>query len=183
MTTAGEERFASIYRAHHRQVLAYCRRRANIDDVDDLAAEVFLTVWRKIDQAPTDDGTLPWLYRVAYLVFSNHWRSAGRRKKLEQKMQSIGMTSPEPISDQIVVRHELNEVLEAAKRLRPKDQEILKLSMWENLSTAEIAAVVGVEPNTAKQRLHRARKALIREHERISRKSQPSPAAQKGGEW
>lgn len=183
MPSAGEAQFEAIYGHHHRAVFAYCRRRSNPDEVEDLVAEVFTTVWRKIQDAPQPEDVLPWLYRISYLVMTNHWRSAGRRKKLTEKIESLGVSTPALIADQIVVRQELSEVLEAAERLKPRDQEILRLASWERLSSADIGSVLDITPNTAKQRLHRARKALIREHERIAKRTQPSPAAQEGGEW
>ena len=151
--------------------------------MDDVAADVFMTVWRRIDDAPHGDELLPWLYRVAYLSLSNRWRSAGRQKRLREKLAETGHEPSAIVHEQVVVRQELQEVLTAARRLRPQDQEILRLAMWESLSTAQIAAVFDIEPNTAKQRLHRARKALIKEHERMTQRSTTSPAARKGGEW
>lgn len=183
MTRSGEARFASLYETYHSHVAAYCRRRAAADQVDDLIAEVFLIAWRKIDDAPQGDEALRWLYRIAYLVLTNHWRRSGRTKRLHQKLESIGVAAATSLQEQVVIRDELREVLAAAGRLRPRDQEILRLSLWEHLSHNEIGAVLGIEPNTAKQRLHRARKALVREYEHMSRDSQFSPAAQKGGEW
>lgn len=176
-----EARFGAIYDAHNRTVLAYCRRRARIDEVEDLAAEVFATIWRKIDQAP-EDNALPWIYRIAYLVFSNHWRSLGRKRRLESKLQGLGVTVPDDLDDQVIIRHELREVLEAAAMLRPSEQEILRLALWEHLSHAEIGVVLDIDPNAAKQRLFRARQKLIKEHERVARKTENSPAAQEGGE-
>lgn len=183
MSVSKEQRFAAIYRAHSRSVLAYCRRRTNPDDVDDAAADVFMTVWRRIDDAPTGEDLLPWLYRVAYLSLSNRWRSAGRQKRLREKLESVGEPESALVHDQVVIRQELQDVLSAARRLRPQDQEILRLAMWESLSTSQIAAVFDIDPNTAKQRLHRARKALIKEHERMKQRSTTSPAALEGGGW
>lgn len=183
MTRSGEASFASLYETYHSHVAAYCRRRAEADQVDDLTAEVFLTVWRKLDDAPDGDEALRWLYRIAYLVLTNHWRGAGRKKRLREKLESIGVAATTSLQEQVVMRDELREVLEAARRLRPRDQEILRLSLWEHLSHDDIGAVLGIEPNTAQQRLHRARKALVREYERMTRKSQISPAAQEGGDW
>jgi RNA polymerase sigma factor (sigma-70 family) len=75
-------------------------------------------------------------------------------------------------------------VMEAAGRLRPQEQEILRLSLWEHLSHDDIGTVLGIEPNAAKQRLHRARKALDREHTRLTRtqRFRITPAANEGGE-
>lgn len=35
MSSDGEGCFASLYEKHHRKVAAYCRRRADFDQVDD----------------------------------------------------------------------------------------------------------------------------------------------------
>jgi RNA polymerase sigma-70 factor (ECF subfamily) len=180
---SSETRFASLYEIHHAKVAAYCRRRASADDVDDLTADVFLTVWRKIDQVPDGDDVLPWIYRVAYLVVTNHWRGTRRKRRLDSKLEAIGVVPRASLHDQVVLRQELREVMEAASRLRSQDQEILRLSLWEHLSHDAIGAVLGIEPNAAKQRLHRARKALVREHDRLTRtpRFQITPAANEGG--
>lgn len=183
MTRSGEARFLSLYETYRSHVAAYCRRRAAADQVDDLIAEVFLAVWKKIDDAPEGEEALRWMYRIAYLVLTNHWRGSGRKKRLHDKLESIGVEAAGSLQEQVVMRDELRGVLEAAQRLRPRDQEILRLSLWEHLSHNEIGEVLGIQPNTAKQRLHRARKALVREYEHMSKSSQFSPAAQEGGEW
>jgi RNA polymerase sigma-70 factor (ECF subfamily) len=175
--------FASLYERHEPQVAAYCRRRADADQVDDLVAEVFLTAWRKIDNAPDNEVVLRWLYRIAYLVLTNHWRSEGRHKKLRTRLESLGVQYRELVADQVVMRSELRDVLRAASRLRFRDQEILRLSLWEHLSHDEIAAVLDITANTAKQRLHRARGALVKEYGRITKSQEVTPAAWKGGEW
>ncbi len=183
LTPSEAEKFASIYESYHRHVYAYCRRRADIDQVDDLASEVFLTLWRKIETAPTGEDALKWLYQVAHLVLNNHWRGSNRKKRLEDKLQSISLDPTPLVHDQIAVREEVRQVLEAASRLRPRDLEILRLTFWEELSLDDIAEILGIKANAAKQRLHRAKKSLIKEYQRTSRQETASPAAQKGGEW
>lgn len=182
MIQAEATRFAALYESYFGQVYAYCRRRSSEDAVDDLVADVYLTVWRKIGNAPEGEDALRWLYRIAYLVLANHWRSAGRRRKLAQKLESIGVGSAPLLSDQVVVREEVRQVLEAARRLAPKDQELLRLASWEHLSMEDIAVILDVTANTVKQRLHRARTRLVREHQRSSRRNVNSPAALEGGE-
>ena len=182
MTQAEANRFAELYETYHRHVYAYCRRRSTADAVEDLVADVYLTAWRKISGAPDGEDALRWLYRIAYLVLTNHWRRTGRRRKLGEKLATIGMEPAPLIADQLIVREEVREVLEAAARLREDDQELLRLSLWEHLSMEEMAGVLGVNANTAKQRLHRARKRLAREHRRMTNKNAVSPAALEGGE-
>ena len=180
MTQGEAATFAHLYQTFYRNVYAFCGRRVDADSVDDLVADVFLTVWRRIADAPSGDGVLGWLYRISYLVASNHWRGTSRRKRLDEKLESIGIQPAPLVQDQVVVREQVLEVIAAAQRLRERDVEILRLSLWEHLSADEIGAVLDINSNTAKQRLHRARNNLVREYERTN-KNTATPAAQKGG--
>ena len=178
-----ETPFADLYQRYRSNVWLYCRRRVGADRADDAMGDVFLTVWRRIDECPEPDDALPWLYRIAYLTVSNHWRSSGRRLRLREKMSSLGVVPPTPIADQVVFREEVREVVSLLRQLRRADAEVLRLAAWEQLSTDQIASVLGVSSDAAKQRLSRARKRLTQVYEMKS--TMPfagSPAAQKGGE-
>ncbi len=61
---------------------------------------------------------------------------------------------------QVVRRSEDEEVLDALARLRPADREILRLSIWEELTNTEIAKVLEIEPHAVTMRLSRARDRL-----------------------
>ncbi len=176
-----DARFAEVYERHYRAVYAYCRRRTDADRVDDAVSETFLTAWRKIDQLPGDEVALPWLYAVAHRVLMHQWRSSTRRGRLEDRLATMGVETP-PLPDQHVVStQESRMVLEAASRLRRIDREILRLALWEELSHSEIAMVLDVRPDAARQRLSRALKNLTREFDRLEQKPSPTPVARKGG--
>jgi RNA polymerase sigma-70 factor (ECF subfamily) len=65
--------------------------------------------------------------------------------------------------DAIVVRRdEDSQVLSAIAKLKPDDQEVLRLSAWEALTAPQIAEVVGCSVSAAEQRLHRAKKRLAK---------------------
>ena len=179
MTQSEAALFRHLYESYYGHVFAYCHRRANADSVDDLVADVFLTVWRRLADAPTGEAELGWLYRIAYHHAGNLWRGASRQKKLGERLESIGIQAVPLVPDQVVVREQVREVLVAAQNLRARDVEILRLSLWEHLSSEDIAGVLDITPNAAKQRLHRARKNLVREFERTNRPA--APAVQKGG--
>lgn len=180
MTESGAALFRHLYESYSRHVFAYCRRRANADSIDDLVADVFLTVWRRIADAPTGDAELAWLYRIAFHHAGNHWRRASRQMRLEERLESIGIQTVPLVQDLIVVREDVRRVLAASQNLRERDVEVLRLSLWEHLSSEDIAAVLDITPNAAKQRLHRARNNLVREYERVHRSV--APAVHKGGE-
>lgn len=162
--SADDSRFVALYRAHYGHVYAYCRRRVSVEETDDLVADVFLAAWRRIDDTPEEDSVLPWLYRVAYLTASNHWRGLRRRRELREKLDSIGLTPVESVSDQVVERQEVRDALAILDQLPPQDKEIIKLSVWEQLSHDAIASVLDIKPETARQRLHRAKKRLAKQY-------------------
>jgi len=181
--TAGDTRFIEVYEQFYRHVYGYCRRRTSSDRVDDAVADTFLTAWRKIDEIPPGEECLPWLYGVAYRVLSHQWRGATRRRRLHDRLASMGAewhTGPE---DYIVVRHESQQVLEALARLKTTDQEILRLTTWEELAQKDIAMALGISAEAVRQRLYEARKNLAREYTRLEKKGNRTPAAQKGGAW
>lgn len=154
MTTTGTEaRFKEVFDAYYRAIFSYTARRVGRDAAADLTAEVFTTAWRRIEHLPTEPACLPWLYGVARKMVGNHQRALKRQRALHLKAvpstPSIGQSADDPI----VVRREL-------ERLRPGDQEILRLAAWEDLDPTEIAAVLDLTPEAARVRLHRARQRL-----------------------
>lgn len=174
MTGAEKQRFAELYGTYRRQVYAYCRRRVGPDVVDDAVSDVFLTVWRRIDDAPFGEEAMRWIYGVAHRVIANHWRTVARRRRLEARLETIGVTPHRLTSDVVVVRGEVRDVMEAAQRLRPAELEILRLAVWEKLGSEDIAAILGIGPSAAKQRLYRARRKLTREYERMQGRAESS---------
>ena len=177
-----ETLFASLYHRHYRAIRDFCRRRVPRDVVDDVVAETFLTAWRRIDDVPRGDQGLLWLYGVAYRVIGNHWRSAARRRRLEDRLRVIDGGAASTCDDTVVVADQRRLVLDAAARLNAKDADVLRLSAWEQLSTADIAAVLGIAPNAVKQRLHRAKQHLGREYRKLESGTHKStPEAPKGG--
>jgi RNA polymerase sigma-70 factor, ECF subfamily len=182
LVRSGDEAlFAALYDRHYRSVRAFCRRRLAPDLVDDAVAETFLTAWRRLDDVPEGDATLLWLYGVASRVVGHQWRSAARRRRLEDRLLSV-VRRPEPAADErVIAGDEYRLVLDAAARLGHTDAEVLRLSAWERLSIADIAVVLQIEPNAVKQRLHRATGNLGREYRQLESRQLRIPNSPDGG--
>lgn len=164
-----EAKFLDLYDRYRRDVHAYCARRAT-SEAQDLVAEVFLVAWRRLDQIPEGRDALYWLYGVAFRIVSRQWRSARRRGRAVERLRNLADVDLGVSSDAVVVqRFEYRLVLEAASRLRTIDQEILRLTLWEELSHKEVSEVLGVDVDAVKQRAHRARRRLGDEYRRLMR--------------
>ena len=171
-----DDRLNWLFENHYNEVLAYCTRRIGRTEADDVAAEVFAIAWKRLDDVQMET-VRPWLYGIARRVLANRWRSLKRSNRLAKKVSALAAV-PEDPPDVLVVRRELdNQVVQAVKRLKPEDQEVLMLAGWEGLSAREIGIVLDVSATAAQQRLHRAKKRLAKALEPVIALSQVSPRA------
>ncbi len=157
----------ALFRAHHRAVLAYAVRRLPGDpaDADDVVAEVFAAAWRHRERVP--DEALPWLYRTAAHHVQHRRRSTARRRRLAERLGGLGgegssaavADATDAVDERLDAAARVARVLEA---LPPRDAEILRLSVWEDLDVASIAYVLSISPTAVRVRLHRARRRAER---------------------
>ena len=141
-------------------VRAYLRRRLHPDDVDDALVDVFSIAWRRVDQIPDGPDARLWLFGVARNVKRNVLRSAVRRSRLRSKLEGL-IDEPVPTPEVYVMqRAEHSLVHQALDRLRPSDQEILRLRTWEELTRQEMATALGISPEAVDMRLNRAAKRM-----------------------
>jgi RNA polymerase sigma-70 factor (ECF subfamily) len=172
-----EARFQELYRTYQHQVLAYFLRRTDTASARDGAAETFLVVWRRIDDVP-HGAELPWIYGIARRVLANLRRSQRRYGALERKAHRSEVSenlTPEAV---VIRRLEDEEILSAIARLRPEDQEVLLLSVWEELPNREIASALQTSPNAISQRMRRITKRLAHDLNHPQRRSSIPAASQ-----
>ncbi len=73
-----DRRFDQVFRDYQRAVLVYFLRRTDRVTARDATADTFLVAWRRMDDMPSDEEVLPWLYGIARRVLANHRRSHKR---------------------------------------------------------------------------------------------------------
>jgi RNA polymerase sigma-70 factor (ECF subfamily) len=151
-----EQRFASLYREHGRELLGYAlRRSADPDDAADVVAETFLVAWRRLADVPPGEEARLWLYGTARNVLANQVRGSRRRDALTKRLrEELGRELP---AHQAAVG---GAVLEALAGLGEADRELLTLIGWEELTPTQAARALGITPFAARTRLHRARRRL-----------------------
>jgi len=165
--SADEVRFASLYSQYYRPIHGYCSRRLAVDAVDDAVADTFLTVWRRIDEVPDDDRALVWMYAIAYRVVGHQWRSTARRRRLQDRLRSVAKEAGAAADASVLTGDESRLVRAALARLDDAHAEVLRLVGWEHLSVVDVAVVLGIGHDAARQRLHRARRRLASEYDRL----------------
>jgi len=149
LSTDRQVRFTALAHAVGPALRRYVVRRAPADLVDDVVADTFLVLWRRLDVVPSDD-PLPWCYAVARGCLANAQRSVRRQARLAEKLASAPVDAPPDDT----------ELHLALARLPEPEQELLRLWAWEQLQPHEIGLAMDLTPNAVSIRLHRARKKL-----------------------
>ena len=164
------EAFADLVREVHAPVLRYLARRADAATADDVLSDTLLVLWRRFGDVPSD-APVPWAIGVARGCLANHRRADERRLRLVRRLAETAVApAEEPDAD---------PGLDAAlATLGEADREVLRLWAWEDLAPREIAVVLGITPNAASVRLHRATQRL-----REALGKEPEPAGHGGVEW
>ena len=151
-----EQRFRDMFQVAHPRVLAFVRRRYQVD-AEAVVAETFLATWRRFDEMPTDaDQRMAWIFATARNCIFNALRADRRRDALAVRAASAptGLTL-EP--DQIAARLDLARAWDA---LAPEAQEALSLAYFEGLDSTSAGTVLGISSTAYRARLSRARHAL-----------------------
>lgn len=144
-----EQRFLASHAAGHDKIYRYFRRRTEgATEAEDLCAEVFRIAWEK---SRDHELSVLLLFGIARNVLRNHNRTHLRSLNLAQELQRQRTSTPDSGE---------GAVQEALDKLRPQDREVLLLTYWDGLSSAEAAELLQVTATAVRMRLHRARKEL-----------------------
>ena len=151
------EHFASLYEENFTDIYAYVLRRVGTVEVSDVVQDVFATAWRSAARMPEAPQDRLWLYGIARQAVQHSQRSLFRRGRLQHRLEAEPnqATGPTRIADQLDIR-----LARAIGHLRPKDQEILRLILWDQIGRSDVAVILGCSTNAVDVRFHRALKRL-----------------------
>jgi RNA polymerase sigma factor (sigma-70 family) len=142
------------------------RLSANASDAEDAVQEVFLELWRsagRYDESLGSEATF--VTMIARRCLVNRYRQQRRRPETT----ALPLNLPERGAGQmaqIELDDEVARVAEAMRRLRPEQQSVLRMSIYDGLSHDEIASSMGLPLGTVKTH---ARRGLLRLREDLDR--------------
>ncbi len=151
--TRGRDRdwLEQLFDQHSRQLRAFAVRRVGADAADDIVSEVFATAWRRRDDVP--DEPLAWLFQTARHGVLHHVRTTSRQSSLRTNARHGSRPASTPSAED-----QSRALVEAILDQLPRTEaEILRLTVWEQLTPSEIAVVLAITPGAARTRLMRAR--------------------------
>ena len=169
---AGSERaFHDLVVRYERPVFSLIVRMVrDPSTAEDIAQEVFLKAFRRLDTFDSTRRFSSWLFKIAHNATLDHLRRStldtvpleggGEDEgSLSAVLADESAESPEAGVD----RYDLSRALDRGLRaLRPDYREVLLLRFRQGLAYQEIAEVTGQPLGTVKTNIHRARKELAR---------------------
>ena len=127
------------------------------DHVDDIAQEVFIKVYRKLDKFRYDSRFTTWLYRVTV----NHCKDELRKKRFWNFFSVFENGHENKVSENNTVKFDTKDLVHQAIAQLPEKLKIpLVLKDIDGFSYKEIADITDTEIGTVKSRISRARDTL-----------------------
>ena len=174
-----EEAFSHIVKLYGDRVFNLVHRFVgNRSEAEDIAQEVFVTVFKSIETFRGESKFSTWLLRIAANHAKNRIKYLARRPGVGAQevddeataAQTRPLQAHMPAPDALMEAAELGSLLELAISRLDEDQRMLILLRdVEELAYEEICEITGLPQGTVKSRLHRARltlKALLESHTR-----------------
>jgi RNA polymerase sigma-70 factor (ECF subfamily) len=147
--------FDEVYRKHYHELRRFGRQlNLSADKCEDLTQETFLKFYFEIKKEVKFENPRAWLYKV----YLNQIKTLHNSQKHESQNPGKRLSFDEPSVD-LQEEYSKNErkriVFEMLEKLPEKEKEILLL-YHNGFSYAEMAEIIGINPNSVGKTLVRA---------------------------
>ena len=149
----------------------------NRNDAEDIAQQVFAKIYFSIKNFDFRSSLLTWIYKITVNECYDYLRKKRVRKLVYESDfssdDSLRMENSEPATDQAApVDHRLAQhdlIMKLLSKISEDDRSLILLKEVEGHSVEELAAMTGMNENTIKVKLFRARQKLVKAAERLEK--------------
>ena len=154
--------FQILYERYRDPIFRFAYRLlGSVEAAEDVAHDCFLSLIKEPGRFdPTRASLRTYMYAAARNLAAKRYNSFARETDIEALSDKLHVAERHGPMAQVLDNELVGEVEQAIASLPPLQREALVLFEYEDLSLAEIAAVVGADSNTVKARLFRAREKL-----------------------
>ena len=157
-----QEAFAQLYEEHFDKIYRYLALRVgNEMEAEDMTQQVFLKALQSISSFRWKGVPFSaWLFRIAHNQAVDHLRKKKKRTSvpLDESLVASGDSPPSATERKM----DIEQLLQATKRLTEAQREVISLRFSSELSIAQVARVMGKSEGAVKALQHSAIVALRR---------------------
>lgn len=155
-----KEGIAALIKTYQMPLYWHIRKLVvNHDDSKDVLQEVFLRVWRSIDQFKGDSKLFTWLFRIATnesLRFNER-----KQKQLKNQMSLQEMLEKEMEASPFISGEEIQIALQKAIfKLTEKQRLVFNMHYFDELDYSDIAEILETTANNVKVLYHYAKNSI-----------------------
>jgi RNA polymerase sigma-70 factor (ECF subfamily) len=171
-------RFEALYRKYLAQVYSYAfYELGDHHDAEDATERTFVAALTNLsrfeERARPEDGNgastfRVWLFRIARNVVADRQRARFRRPEEELEAASAVASTVDPAAE-VAGREEASAAWQAVARLPGDRRRAVVLRFVDEMSTAEIAGVLGRSEGAVRVLIHRALRTVARDLDRERR--------------
>lgn len=159
-----QQAYAEIVKRYQSFVFTIALRYTpNREDAEEISQDCFIKAYRSLSDFRGDAKFSTWLYTIVTTTCLTFLR----KKKLEthsldneKVFEAADNLDSGMRANQVEQKSRVTMVNRAISLLSPDDAQIITLFYKGEQSLEEIGQILGIEPNSAKVRLHRARQRL-----------------------
>lgn len=156
-----KDAFGQIYNLFARRIFRYCQFNLTgqrSEEAQDLCQETFLKAYKSISSFSERKGGSfqAYLFRIARNLIID----SSRKKKDIPLKEYLSIEAEGDLDEQIDKKQENQKLKEAINKLPEIERQIVILRYFEELTTAEVARVIGKREGALRVRSHRVLKKL-----------------------
>jgi len=161
--TAARE-FYDLYSARIHRFILHALGPGNDADAEDILQETFMALAEALPFFRAQSSLFTFACAIAHRKTLSFIRTRARRGELmrDHTVEPVRMIVEEPVNRNLHDLQGLQDLKNALASLAPDHREVLVLKYIEEMTVAEIAAVLSLGEHAVESRLARARKALIK---------------------
>jgi len=149
----------------------------NRNDAEDIAQQVFAKIYFSIKNFDFRSSLLTWIYKITVNECYDYLRKKRVRKLVYESdfsaEDSQRMETSDPATDQAapvdkrLAQHDL--IVKLLSKISEEDRSLILLKEVEGHSVEELAGMTGMNENTIKVKLFRARQKLVKAAQRLEK--------------
>jgi len=154
------EAIAALLGAVQPMVTRYVRAIVGEADAEDVSQDVLVLIYRKLGMLTAPDLFRPWMYRIASRAAFQYLQ---KRRRWPSHLRDDEALDELPAQDLAPINPRVDELLQDP-RVTPASRAVLALHFKEEMTLAEVAAVLDLPIGTVKSRLAYGLATLRRHH-------------------
>ncbi|MEW6033399.1 MAG: sigma-70 family RNA polymerase sigma factor [Chloroflexota bacterium] len=159
--------FSMLYEGHFDKVYRYMSLRVgDRAEAEDMTQQVFVKAFEALPAFKWRGAPFAsWLFRIAHNQVVDRQRRRG--KQVTTSLEEVTAVSGDDPEGMVETRMSVEQVVAATRRLTPAQREVIGLRFGAEMSTSEVARVMGKSEGAVKALQHSAvvalRKVLMRD--------------------